>query len=68
MSIISKQHAQRLIRAGKAAEIGTMKDDHNVYWIINRYDLQRVDHVKHAQYGTHWHLAPLTKLGRQPQL
>jgi hypothetical protein len=67
MSIITKQHAQRLIRAGKADEIGVKRDDHYVYIIVQRKDMQRIDHVRHCRYGTHWHLPPLTKLGRRAQ-
>lgn len=46
---ISRGHAQRLIRLGKAKEEGLVKDeDHGhtgCYWVsITRFDKQRTDH------------------------
>ena len=65
--IISKKHAQHLIRTGRAIERLPIKDDHYMYWSIDRLDLQRVDHVRSPRGGTFWNSLPaLTKLGRAP--
>ena len=42
--IISRSHAKRLVRQGKATEIGVTSSDTKRYVILNRHDLQRVDH------------------------
>jgi len=44
--IISKNYALRLIREGKARKAGKLEPDdrYRVYVIIDRLDLQRVDH------------------------
>jgi hypothetical protein len=65
--IISKKYAQHLIRTGRAIERMPIRDDHNMYWSIDRLDLQRVDHVRSPRSGTFWNSLPaLTKLGRAP--
>jgi hypothetical protein len=62
--IISKAHAQRLIRTGRAIERDPVHDDGQMYWSIDRLDVQRVDHVRYVRLGLWWGLPPLTKHGR----
>jgi hypothetical protein len=42
--IITKQHAQRLIRARKARLDGAVYSDGKTCAIVVRHDLQRIDH------------------------
>lgn len=42
--IITKQTAQRLIRAGKAKAEGVTYSDGKTYAVVVRFDQQRVDH------------------------
>ena len=52
--IIDKKYAKRLIKQGKAAEVGLTTDQPpwaqhyqgTTYVIIDRYDLQRADHYE----------------------
>lgn len=41
---ISRNHAKRLVRQGKATLDGSTTDDGRRYQIVIRHDLQRVDH------------------------
>jgi hypothetical protein len=43
--IIKRRTAQRLIKSGKAAYLGNTTTDNKTYLIIERYDMQRTDHV-----------------------
>jgi len=43
--IISKKYADKLIKNGKANIIGKTYNNGKTYLILNRYDLQRTDHV-----------------------
>ena len=42
--IISKKHAQGLIKQGKAVHGGYTRDSDSYYAIIDRLDMQRTDH------------------------
>lgn len=43
--IITKRTARKHIKAKNAAVIGTVREDNGqLYAIVDRYDLQRVDH------------------------
>ncbi len=42
--IISRKHARRILRAGRAAEIGLTTYEGRKHVIVTRYDLQRTDH------------------------
>ncbi len=44
--IISKSHALQLINEGKAQASGVTTHDGHRYQIVNRYDVQRVDHYR----------------------
>jgi hypothetical protein len=46
--IISMKYAKRLIKLGKAENCGTVTntDDGKRYMVVNRYDLQIVQHAK----------------------
>jgi len=44
--IISRGHANRLVRDGKAIKNGATYDDGARYQIVERHDLQRVDHYQ----------------------
>ncbi len=48
--IISKSYAEKLVRSGKADHVGYCLRNDNRYAIINRYDLQRTDHVLMASH------------------
>jgi hypothetical protein len=42
--IITRSHANRLVRTGKATKDGSTTDNDQRYQIVVRHDLQRVDH------------------------
>ena len=48
--IISRSHATRLVREGKATLDGATYHDGQRYQIVIRHDLQRVDHY-HLYHG-----------------
>lgn len=43
--IISPSYAKRLIKSGKATIVATVNHGDVEYYVINRHDLQRTDHV-----------------------
>jgi len=43
--IIKIQTAKRLIKSGKADHIGNVTSDGKKYMVVDRYDMQRTDHV-----------------------
>lgn len=55
------------IRAGRAECVGTVTEPvgvtHQIYWVINRFDKQRTDHVKLGVVGRHWRVPLLGKNG-----
>ena len=52
MTIISRQHARRLVRQGKATEAGILKPDgYGIrYACLTRHDIERVDHYIATAY------------------
>jgi hypothetical protein len=54
---ISKSHALKLIRQGKAECVSTTTEQvgctHQMSWVINRFDMQRTDHVKLVTLGVY---------------
>ena len=44
--ILTFKYANRLIKAGKATIVATVTDNGAVYYVLNRHDLQRTDHVE----------------------
>jgi hypothetical protein len=44
MMIISRGHARRLVRQGRATLDGSTIDNDQRYQIVTRHDLQRTDH------------------------
>jgi hypothetical protein len=44
--IISRGYANKLVRDGKATLSGSTRHDGKRYQIVNRHDIQRVDHYE----------------------
>ena len=44
--ILTLAYAKRLIKSGKATIVTTVNHNDVKYYVINRHDLQRTDHVE----------------------